>query len=113
MVAGIDTEGPGFDHILIAPEPGGVLKEGRASYDAITGRIVSGWRIEGQKLILDVAIPPNTTATIRVPSSDPADVREGTHAARKSPGLTFLRTEAKAAVFQAASGNYRFETAWK
>jgi len=75
VVAGIDTAGTGFAHILIEPQPGGGLTEGRASYDAITGRIVSGWRIEGGKFILDVAIPPNTTATVRVPTSDPTAVR--------------------------------------
>jgi len=113
MVAGIDTDGPGFQRILIEPRPGGGLTEARASYEAITGRIVSGWRIEGGKLSLEVSIPPNTTATVRVPTSDPTAVREGSHPAKRSAAVTFLRAEPGGALYQIGSGTYRFESPWK
>ncbi len=68
-VAGIRPEWthPGWKHFAIAPQPGGGLTWIRASYDSIRGTIRSAWRIEGTRFLLDVTIPPNTTATVVVP----------------------------------------------
>ncbi len=111
-VAGIDTDGPGFQKISIAPRPGGGLTEARASYDAITGRIASAWHIAGGKFFLDVTIPPNTTATVRVPASKPEYIEEGSHSIRAA-GITALKSEADAGVFALGSGTYHFEAPWK
>ena len=37
----------------------------KAHFDSPYGRIVSNWKVEGNRLTMDVTIPANTTATIR------------------------------------------------
>jgi len=63
-----DEAKPGWKHFIVAPRPGGGLTWARGSYKSIRGEITSAWRIEGGKFSLDVTVPPNTTATVRLPA---------------------------------------------
>ena len=107
-VAGIDTDGPGFRRIIIRPRPGGRLTHARAAYHAITGRVVSAWRLDEAGLKLDVTIPPNTTATVYVPAKAAADVTERGKPASDAEGVKFVRMDAGAAVFAVGAGQYAF-----
>ena len=109
-VAGIDTDPdqPGYTHILLRPHPGPGLTEVHASYDSIRGPIKSGWKTIGGKLIWDVTIPANTTATAFLPTSNAEAVRESGLPLRAAPGVKFLRTEAGAVVCELQSGAYHF-----
>ena len=77
QVAGIDTDGPGFRSLVIKPSPAEGLTWARASYDSISGRIASAWKIDGGLFHLSVEVPPNTTATIYVPAGAADGVQEG------------------------------------
>ncbi len=71
-VAGI-TPDPGaiaFEKITIAPQPVGDLTWAKAAHNTLRGRIESNWKRDGARFILNVIIPPGTTATIIVPSRD-------------------------------------------
>jgi len=111
-LAGIrpDPSAPGFKKFLIKPAIVGDLTWVKAHHDSPYGRIVSAWEISGNRLTLDVTVPPNTTAAIHVPTSDPATVREGGKMAMNVRGLKFLRLENGSAVFEAGSGQYRFSS---
>ena len=98
-----------FHNLLIRPCPGGGIRYAKASYDSIHGRIATHWRAEKDRLILEVAVPPNTTATIHVPAAGHEQVEEGGRPASEAPGVTYLRMENGAAVFTVGSGSYRFE----
>ena len=76
---GLDPTQPGFKHILIRPRPGGDLTHAEASYDSIRGRIISEWKCDGDKLTLDVTIPPNTSATVHLPGQKPVEIQSGHH----------------------------------
>jgi alpha-L-rhamnosidase len=103
-VAGLnpDDAHPGWKHFTVAPKPGGGVTWAKAEYQSIRGRIACDWRIEAGKFTLRVTIPPNTSATIHVPTTDPSQIMEGGRAA--NPG----RTIAEAAVFEVGSGSYQF-----
>jgi alpha-L-rhamnosidase len=81
-VAGIDIDParPGYKHILIRPQPGGELTWARGELRSRYGRIACGWRIEEKRLLVDVTIPPNTTATVILPGRKPTRVVAGTYA---------------------------------
>ena len=70
-LAGIecDPDGPGFKKFVIAPSVVGDLTAVSASYDSIAGKIVSEWKRTGSSVTYHVIIPPNTTATMYVPSN--------------------------------------------
>ncbi len=103
-----DEETLAYKHFLIEPRPGGGLSWARGYYDSIRGRIVSQWQIEGGSITLGVHIPANTSATVRVPTSDPASVTEGGQPASQADGVTLLRADEEAAVYKVGSGTYTF-----
>jgi alpha-L-rhamnosidase len=106
-VAGIDLDPqqPGYKCIVIRPQPGGGLTAARASLLSPFGRIESDWRIDAGRIRLAVSIPPNTTATVQVPTADPATITEGGRAITAASGLTAVDT----AFFRAVAGRYVLE----
>ncbi len=78
-VAGIDTDeqGPGYQKIIIRPQPGGGLTHASATLETYYGPIQSGWKLADGTLTLNVSIPPNATATVFVPAPNAAAVQEG------------------------------------
>ena len=109
-LAGIqpDPEGPGFERIMIKPQPVGDLTWVKASYDSLRGRIVSEWEKKNGKLALHVEIPPNTTATVFVPAKSPGGITESGHSLERAEGVKLLRLEGGRAVLAIESGSYRF-----
>lgn len=111
-LAGIqsDPSGPGFEKIVIKPAVVGGMTWVKASYESVRGRIVSEMTIRSGQLMLNVSIPPGTTATVFVPADQADAVRESDRPAAASPGVTLLRHEAGAAVYAVGSGDYVFTT---
>ena len=111
-LAGIrpDPANPGFKHIVLRPDMPRGLTQARATYDSVYGRIVSDWRIDGDRFAWKVTVPVNTTATVYVPARDVADVSEGGKPAIEAGGVTLLRMESGRAVLSVASGDYAFKS---
>jgi alpha-L-rhamnosidase len=105
---GLDSEIPGYRHIILRPRAGGGLTTVSAAYDSIHGPISSQWSLSHGKFSLNVSLPPNTTATVFVPAADAAQVTESGKPAAEAEGVKFLRTEGGEAVFELQSGSYRF-----
>lgn len=78
-----DSKQPGFKHILLKPIFPQGLKESAISYDSPFGKIVSDWKLKGDKIIYDIKIPANATATFYPPdnikSSDVIQLDAGKH----------------------------------
>lgn len=68
VMAGIeaDEDAPGFKHTVIYPRIGGGLTYTEAEYHSVYGDIYVRWEVEGNKVILEVSIPANTTAALRL-----------------------------------------------
>ena len=90
-LGGIRPAAPGFKRIEISPQIVGGLAWVKAEYRSPYGLIASEWKYEGQRLTLDVTIPANTTATVRVPARDAGSVTESGKPATKAEGVKFLR----------------------
>jgi alpha-L-rhamnosidase len=110
---GINSKAPGFTKFEIKPQPAGDLTWAKGHYDAITGRIISDWKIEGVCFYLNVNIPANTTANIYVPSLPGKPVNESGQPAEKSSGLKFIAYRDGYAVFEAGGGSYSFESIYQ
>ena len=63
-----DPAHPGYKHFFIQPLPGGPLNAAQAKLDTPYGLARSAWALKGNTLQLEITIPPNTTATLRVPA---------------------------------------------
>jgi len=103
-LAGIRPGGNGFKKIIIAPQPVGNLSWAKASYDSIRGKIVSDWMRTGDGFALKVTIPPNTTATVFVPT------KPGSHVTANSPAAKLLLNEGNRAVYETGAGSYEFSS---
>lgn len=107
-VAGIDTDGPGFQRLLLRPLPDGGLDWVKASYRSLHGRIVSHWQKGGGQRTFRFTVPANTSATLFLPARDPQAVRESGQPAHKAPGVKLLRVEPAAVVYEIGAGQYEF-----
>ena len=104
-----DESHPGYQHFLIAPRPGGGVTWAKGEYHSIRGRIASEWKLDGEIFTLHVTVPPNTTATVRVPAKDVGAVTESGQPVTQAEGVKLLRMEDGQAVFAVNSGRYAFE----
>lgn len=107
-VGGIRPASPGFKKILIDPAIGNDLTWAKTRYESVQGRIATSWAIRDRRLSLDVTVPANTTATVRIPARDASAVTEGGKPAARAEGVKFLRQEDGKALFEVGSGTYRF-----
>lgn len=67
VVGGIAATKPGWKEILVHPRPGGTVTDARVSHLSPYGRISCEWEIKGNKLLVNVEIPPNSTGTVILP----------------------------------------------
>ena len=77
-MVGIDTyeDGVGYKHIKIQPHIGGGFTYASASLQTYYGQISSGWKVGADKILMDVEIPANTSATVFVPTKKLSAVSE-------------------------------------
>ena len=68
----------------------------------------SNWKEENGRFTWAITIPANTTATVHLPTGRQEEVREGSAAAAKARGVTFLRREKDRALYRVGSGSYVF-----
>lgn len=108
-----DERRPGYRHIFLRPQIGGGLTWAKGSYDSISGRIVSDWKVDGDVLTWHITVPANTIATICVPTIDATNVTESGKPAAMADWVKPVGVEAGAAVFEVASGTYRFSSKLK
>ncbi len=76
-LAGInyDVAQPGFRHIILKPEPVGDLKFVKGSFKSLYGIIRSEWEIKNDFFEWKFSVPPNTKATVYVPTTKPQSIR--------------------------------------
>ncbi len=110
VIAGIeiDPAAPGYKHILIQPQPGGGFRSVKATHQTMYGKLSSAWLLKDRKLNLDLEIPVNTRATVRLPKAQLADITESGNSLIKGDGITSARQDGESVVVEIGSGQYRF-----
>ena len=72
------------------------------------GRVSSAWAVRDGVFELAVEVPPNTTASVRLPDARLAGVTEGGRPLAVGNGIAAVRQEDGAVVVEVGSGTYRF-----
>jgi alpha-L-rhamnosidase len=103
-----DVTGPGFRKVFIHPQPQAGVNSVNCQYNSTAGMIVSNWQRNGAGLIYSITVPPNTNATITLPTSNPAAVTESGSPAATAPGVTSHTEQTGALVLAVGSGQYVF-----
>ena len=109
VVAGLDTydDAPGYKHIKIKPHIGGGLTNASASLQTYYGKASSGWKIDGNKIYLDIEIPANTKATVILPVSNVDMIKENGQALSKD--IKVSKATDGTIELSIGSGKYHFE----
>jgi alpha-L-rhamnosidase len=66
-IGGITPLTPGYDRVLVAPEPGGGITWARAAIETRHGRIAANWAIDDTQITLTLDVPDGVTASVRLP----------------------------------------------
>ncbi len=110
-MAGIDTyeDGPGYKHIKIKPHIGGGFTYASASLDTYYGKVANSWKVENGKLLMEVEIPANTTATIFLPAKNAEGIKESGKELSQVNDIKVKGAEDGYVVMELGSGVYHFE----
>ena len=107
-VAGIDTDGPGFKRLVIAPVSAPGLTWVKASYRSPQGRIVSEWKLENHKWFFHLTVPANTIAKVRIPVLDLANVTVDGKPLSDARDVKIVHKYPRAVVCETPAGTYDF-----
>ncbi len=107
-LAGIKAAEPGFSTIVMNPALPEGLDSVNASYESVSGKIVSDWKKSDTEFIWNVTVPANTKAVVYIPAVKAEQVLESGKPANATEGVKFLRLENDRAVFELGSGDYHF-----
>ena len=107
--AGIDTEDSGYRNIILKPAISREMDFIEGSYASINGTISSAWKWKGNKLVMDIEIPINTSAKIHIPTSKASNIKEANQPLLKVPTIKILKSNEKETILEVGSGSYSFE----
>ncbi|MES1165769.1 MAG: family 78 glycoside hydrolase catalytic domain, partial [Verrucomicrobiota bacterium] len=110
-LGGISTDpaAPGWRKFIVRPQPQTGVASVNVQYHSIQGPIASAWqRGAGTAVTYSITIPPNTIATVTIPTTNPAGVTEGGVPATTAPGITAHTTGTSTLELVAGSGSYVF-----
>ena len=109
-VGGIDVDpaAPGYRRSRIAPRPGAGLTSASASLETAYGTLQSAWRVEGQRFVLEVTVPANTSAEVTLWDTRLDAVREGGFPLNARDGVRGARQRGNDVIVDVGSGRYSF-----
>ncbi len=84
-VGGLDAAAPGYAEISVAPRPGGGISSAETALQTPHGTVAVSWRIADGRFTLDLTVPANTVAHVRLPVA--GEVTEGDVPAVQSDGV--------------------------
>ncbi|MGI8950116.1 MAG: family 78 glycoside hydrolase catalytic domain [Chitinophagaceae bacterium] len=110
VIAGIDTydSGVGYKKIKIMPHIGGNLMYANADFETYYGMIRSHWKIDSNKIQLNVEIPVNTTASVYIPANNINSIKENNFPLSSQKNIKLKSKEGNYFIVEVGSGKYYF-----
>ncbi len=104
-----DPSAPGFNRVIIRPQPVAGIDWARARYESPHGSIAVEWRRMGGSFTLQLDLPPNTSASVIWPMAVAGLVQEGNQPAENAQGVVLAPGQRESTrVFELVSGHYEF-----
>jgi len=112
-----DSEGSGWAHFSVKPHVVGDLNWAKGRVDTVRGTVESAWKRTANGIVLNVSVPPNSTASVFVPvlGKQRFEITESGkpiwHDGKFVPqdGIQSGNGAGEWVVFEVGSGNYVFE----
>ncbi len=111
QVVGIDLDAPGYKKIKIEPnpDPRGRINFVKAHYESINGLIKVEWSKDGEGMVVNITIPPNTSAKVYIPLEEGMEIWENGQPPEEKEGIKFLGKENGKVVYEVEAGEYFFQ----
>jgi alpha-L-rhamnosidase len=113
-VAGIRAAEPGYRSVVLQPDLDAPFDEIAAAIDSPRGRIACGFRRDGDGTTIEVEVPANVDAELRIPGLPPRVLTSGRHVIRvpgaersrtsRSPGVAIGSVDTLAETHRTGSG---------
>ena len=78
--------------------------------DTVKGKIKVSYRKQGNRFIMDVTVPANSTALLHVPAQNVKSVTENGKDISSINEISFLKEENGYVILKVGSGNYQFNS---
>jgi alpha-L-rhamnosidase len=104
----IDETNPAFSSFIIKPNLLNGLNHAEAKTETIRGTVSTKWKIEPDKLILEVEVPFNTSAKIFVPATENSEITEGNLPVKNSRVIEYQGFSDGYHQLKVNSGSYKF-----
>jgi alpha-L-rhamnosidase len=102
----LDNASPGYKHFFLQPQMTSRLNYVKSSLESPYGLISSHWHFDGDQLVYDATVPPNSTATLTLPAPA-SSIRESGQAVA-STMLDSTASNASSSVINLPAGKYQF-----
>lgn len=115
-VGGISPIAPGYRQVCIAPGTADDLEWSQSSVQTIRGPVSCAWKRQQTQLTMDITVPANCTALVKIPCSNPASatIHEGGRTVVKQgqchmvDGMEWAGAEDRFVNLKVGSGKYSF-----
>lgn len=110
-LGGIHQPEAGYKHFVIEPwidQDQGPQKV-RAHYDSLYGQIATAWTKHNGELQLEVTVPPNTDAVLRLHGIKPGSIQENGQPVSRSQGIVLESEIQNLATLRLQPGRYQFK----
>jgi alpha-L-rhamnosidase len=106
-----DEAFPGFKHFILQPQPDptGKMAWAKGYYDALYGRIESGWEIKGESFHYHFVVPANTSATLYLKAASLNDIRADNKPVVSVKGIKYVGLTNGKCVFKLQPGKYHLQ----
>ena len=101
-----DTEYPGFQKFVIAPQFMTDLNWVSTETHSLYGKIVSSWKREGEKINVTVSIPGNTFAKLILPFSEKDRITMNGHDFNDISAIKCVEKKKEQVIYELGSGDY-------
>ncbi len=108
-LAGVNIceKAPGFKRVIIRPEPAGDLNWVKAAYETNYGLLAVHWKRVGERFLMELTVPVNTSALIIPPALKPGEVLKEKGTAVASGKVDGIHVDEEGNII-AGAGSYSF-----
>jgi hypothetical protein len=107
-MAGVSAAEPGYRKVLVAPQPGAGIETVDYTLATPYGQVRSDWSTLDGPMTLDVTVPANSTAEVRIPAANRWAVTEGGRTLDAVDDVRFVGKVDGDVVLEVGSGTYAF-----
>lgn len=104
-----DPASHGMQRFVVCPWCPDTLSYARTSTASLYGPITCNWRRDAKRMTLELSVPPNSRATVRLPVPVSVEITESGVPLGRALGITQQNPIGNRPTFEAAAGQYLFQ----